>query len=270
MKISEQKTLSLSCVDETHWPILICLFGNFCLLKAGQPVVLRHGGKTEAMLSLLGLHHEHCIPRETLLQLLWPAHDTALANQSLHSVVYSLHKLIGDAIGDAAPVFHNEGCYRLNVAAGVAVDVACFNMLAKTGDQQLRAGDLAAAAISYQRAVVLYRGDLCVGTDVQALVAREHLRARHLSLLVHLADYYYETCEYTSCFEYAWRLLSLDPCREDAHRLVMRCYIRQGERAGALRHYRLCVDILHAEFAATPETATTLLFEQIRLDPGSI
>ncbi len=56
------------------------------------------------------------------------------------------------------------------------------------------------------------------------------------------------------------------PCREDAYRMLMRCYIRRGERAAALNLYRRCVDILRAEFDAVPEPTTTALFEQIRLD----
>jgi hypothetical protein len=52
--------------------------------------------------------------------------------------------------------------------------------------------------------------------------------------------------------------------------MLMRCYVGQGERAEALRHYRLCMDIVRAEYEAAPETTTTTLFEQIRLDPRSI
>ena len=68
----------------------------------------------------------------------------------------------------------------------------------------------------------------------------------------------------------AGRLLDGDPCREDAHRLVMRCHVRRGERAQALRHYLLCQQILRAEFDAAPEPATDALFEQARLDPSTI
>jgi len=270
MNVLEQPILSLPYADEASWPILICLLGSFRLLKAGQTVVLRGGGKIEALLGHLGLQDSHRIPRDTLLQRLWPSSDIGQANQSLHSLVYSLHKLIGDAIGGAAPVVHDEGYYRLNVEAGVGVDVAGFDALVKAGDQQVYAGDLATATTAYSCAVDLYHGDLCIGTDVQALVEREHLRARYLTLLAHLADYHYGESAYVACQDYAWRLLGCDPCREDAHRMMMRCYVRQGERAEALRHYRLCVDILRTEFEAAPETATTTLFEQIRLDPGSI
>ena len=45
----------------------------------------------------------------------------------------------------------------------------------------------------------------------------------------------------------------LDHGREDVHRVVMRCYVRRGERAAALRHYQVCAHILRAEFDAAPE-----------------
>jgi DNA-binding SARP family transcriptional activator len=50
----------------------------------------------------------------------------------------------------------------------------------------------------------------------------------------------------------------------------LRCYLRRGERAQALRHYTTVQRILRAEFHAEPEPATTALFEQIRLDPSSL
>jgi len=85
-----------------------------------------------------------------------------------------------------------------------------------------------------------------------------------------VAYHAYRAADYTLCLEYAWRLLSSDPCREDAHRMIMRCYVRFGQRAEALHHYRVCESILRAEFDTVPEPATTALFEQIRRDPDGI
>jgi hypothetical protein len=50
----------------------------------------------------------------------------------------------------------------------------------------------------------------------------------------------------------------------------MRCHVRLGERAQALRQYRVCRQILEREFGALPEPSTQALFAQIRLDPGSV
>jgi len=122
----------------------------------------------------------------------------------------------------------------------------------------------------YMKAVQLYRGDLCTGTDGNAVVERERLRAHFLTVLARLADYHFSVSNYPRCLHYAEQLLQYDACREDAHRMVMRCYVRQGERAQALRQYLLCQNILRAEFDAAPESHTTLLYDQVRLHPDTV
>ena len=167
-------------------------------------------------------------------------------------------------------VLQAHGVYWLNSAAGINVDVTCFEALVDTGNQRARAGDTAEAIAFYNRALALYRGDLCMATDAQVVVEREHLRGRYLSMLAHLARLDYARGDYTSCLSHTMRLLAYDPCREDAYRLIMRCYVRLGERAQALRQYRLCETILHTEFGAVPEPATTALFDCIRLNPANM
>lgn len=266
----DQAVLSNTQTDESAWPVFICLLGHFRLLQAGNPLTIRSGGKTELILAQLGLSYKNSVSRNTLTNLIWPMSEATLANQSLNSLVYSLHKLIGDALGGAPLILHEEGMYRLNSDAGVGVDVACFDAFTQVADQQMRAGEHTAALAYYQQSLHLYGGDLCITADVHTIIERERLRARYLTLLGHLAAYYYYAANYSECAEYAWRLLRCDPSREDAHRMVMRCYVHQGERAAALRHYYICQDILRAEFDTTPEPATIALFEQIRLQPNTI
>ena len=266
----DQRMLAFQDIDPASWPVLICLLGNFRLLQAGQAIGVYNGGKGEALLCALGLHAGHRVPRDQLLSLLWPSAEPALAKRSLNNLIYSLHKLLGDVLGGAQPVIHEDGYYRLNREAGVGVDIACFDALVSAGDRQSGAGDRAAAALYYSRAARLYRGDLSAATDIHAIVERERLRNAYLILLAELADYQYHIGDYTACLESAWRLLAYDPCREDAHRQVMRCYMRRGLRAAALHHYHVCVDILQAEFGAPPEAATTELFDQIRMQPDSM
>ncbi len=255
---------------EADWSILICLLGSFRLLKSGKPVVMRNAGKTQSLLSNLALAQDHCIGRETLVQTLWPETETALASQSLNSLVYSLRKLLGDQIGGAPPVVQSDGYYRLNMEAGVGLDIAWFKSLANEGEEQARKGNLGEAMASYRYAIELYRGDLCVNGDINALMERERLRALYLTLLARLAADSYGNDDCSACLNHAIRLLAADPCREDAHRLVMRCYVRQGERAQAFRHYHLCETVLRAELDAAPEPATVALYDQIRLEPGSV
>ncbi len=255
---------------ETNCRVLICLLGTFCVLRAGHLTQLVCGSKTEKLLCLLALHHRHGLRRETVLEALWPNVDSIHACQSLHSLIHSVNKLLGDENGEVQAVVQANGVYWLNSAAGINVDVTCFEALVDTGNQRARTGDTTDAIAFYNRALALYRGDLCMATDAQVVVEREHLRGRYLSMLAHLARLDYARDDYTSCLNHTMRLLTYDPCREDAYRLVMRCYVRMGERAQALRQYRLCETILHTEFGAVPEPATTALFDCIRLNPANM
>lgn len=259
---------SLGLLDTT-WPVLLCILGSFRLLKLGRLIEVRRGGKAETLLTMLALAGADGSPRAVLMQTLWPDADAVLAAHALDSLVYSIRKLLDDAIHASGVVF-TGGFYRLNIEAGIGVDAKCFDTFVSTGDQHAREGDHAAAASFYRRAIQLYRGDLCVGVDLHAVIERERLRRIYLNLLAHLADYAFAAGDYASCLEHALQLLARDPCREDAHRLAMRCYVRQGQRAQALHQYRLCEQVLLAEFNARPEHATTALFDQVRLDPDGI
>jgi DNA-binding SARP family transcriptional activator len=256
--------------DALGWPILVCVLGGFRLLKAGVPVRLDGNSKGAALLATLALRRGHTADRESVLQLLWPNSSGALAGQSLNSLVYNLHKLLGDGIGGAEPVERVAGGYRLNRGAGVGVDVTCFDEASAAGDRYLRTGQQTAAIDAFRRAVDLYQGDVNAGAEPEAVIQRERLRARYLTLLARLGDDAFVRHDYAACLEHVHRMLVADPCREDAHRLAMRCYARLGERTQALRQYRLCESLLRSEFDAAPEAATVALFQQAQRDPASV
>jgi DNA-binding SARP family transcriptional activator len=252
------------------WPVMLCLLGNFRLLVTGELIPIHPGGKSEALLSFLALQAGRRMPRERLVQTLWPMHDLALGLRSLNTLVYNMHKLLGPALNGAAPVLHEEGYYRLNSEAGIGIDVTHFDRFVAAGERYMQDRDMVAALDAHTRAAALYRGDLCFVADAHALMERERLRARYLTLLAELGEIHYQAGDYTTALEYLWRLLVRDPCREDAHRLVMRCYVRRGERAAALHHYQVCADVLRTEFDALPEPETVALFDQIRLEPDQL
>jgi DNA-binding SARP family transcriptional activator len=251
-------------------PVEIQLLGGFRVLKHGSVVGFRTGGKAEALLSTLAVRRGQPVPREVVLDAVWPNVDPQMANQSLNSLGYGLNRLLGDAIGGASVLVHSDGMYRLNIEAGVAVDVDVFLRLITTGERRIAEHDEHGAAEAFAQGVDLYRGDLNGGTTVQHVVERERLRALCLMLLARLADYHFRQKDCTRSLDYAMQLLLMDPCREDAHRMAMQCHVLRGERAQALRQYRVCERILRLEFDAPPEEATRALFDQVRLDPSSL
>jgi len=251
-------------------PVLVCLLGSFRVVKFGQAVSLKPGGKAESLLANLALRSQVGLSREQILSLLWPSSDPALASQSLNTLVYSLHRALGDALSGRPPVLHLDGQYRLNAEDGVGVDVTAFDAAVEDGDRASRAGDEAAALASYRGAADLYLGDLVLASDVHQVVERERLRARYLHTCAQLADGRFSRGDYAGALQSALDLLTHDPCREDAHRLVMRCYNRLGQRSQALRQFRLCRDVLATEFEAVPEDATEELYELLRTEPARV
>ena len=256
-------------LDSTE-PLLICLLGRFHVVKAGADQPVRSGGKTAILLSSLALRDRYHASRESLLETLWPEAEATRSAHSLNSLIHELRQRFGDVLAGASPVIYSAGGYELNVSAGVGVDVSHFDALAGMAERQLRAGNSDAAVRSWRRAIALYHGEICAADDMRAIVQRERVRALYLSLLGRLADRYFRERDYEAALHYAIRLLSHDPCREDAHRLVMRCHVRTGERAQALRQYRVCQEILAAEFGARPEPLTNALFDRVRLDPADV
>jgi DNA-binding SARP family transcriptional activator len=251
--------------------VMICLFGRFRLLKAGDPTPISCGGKTSTLLSCLALREHHSASRESLLETLWPALDESRSSHALNNLVHMLRHLLNDALSGAPPIVYAAGSYELNTNAGVSVDISHFDKLVKAAEQQCRLGDMTATVDSWRQAVALYKGDICaIDSDIRLIAERERFRSLYLSLLARLADHSFQQPDYLGALQYALKLLSHDPCREDAHRMVMRCHVRLGERAQALRQYRVCEKVLWSEFEARPEPLTNALFERVRIDPAGV
>jgi DNA-binding SARP family transcriptional activator len=251
--------------------VLVCLLGHFRVLRSGAAVPMAHGGKMERLLCALAVREHQRATREALFEELWPGCDHSRASQSLNTLVHDLRRQFAVALAGRPPVVRTDDGYGLNSPAGVAVDTVRFDSLATAAAECARLGHHAAMINYYEEAVELYQGDLCAGGgDLRLLVERERLRALFLTMLARLADHHADAGAYPAALDYAQRLLRHDPCREDAHRVVMRCHARLGQRAQAMQQYRLCREVLMREFEAAPEPATEDLFTRLRLRPDAV
>lgn len=69
--------------SHTVWPILICVLGNFRVLKSGQSLTLRNAGKTQALLTSLAVAPHQALSRDAVLEAVWPDVLLDLAANSL-------------------------------------------------------------------------------------------------------------------------------------------------------------------------------------------
>jgi len=149
---------------------------------------------------------------------------------------------------------------------GVWVDVEEFEQRYGAGQSLERRGRLAEAMGEYEVAEGLYQGDfLEADLYVDWLIPRrEGLKDSYLVILDRLSRYYLEEKRYAACIHLCQKILAKDDCREDAHRCLMRCYSRQGQRHLALRQYHLCAEALARVLDVPPMQQTMALYQQIR------
>src|SRR5262245_22303856 len=241
------------------------LLGSLQIRVDGSSIGSWNGQRGTSVLRYLLSRRQHACGRDELLEEFWPDVPTAAARNRLQVAVSGLRRAFGDVTAVNVVEFCDHG-YRLNPALHVDVDVERFERQLRSAEVADRAGDREAARMAYQQAIALYRGDFAADAPFEqwTLLPRESLRIKLVDALdrlsrIELADHRIDDCIAT-----AHHMLDIDPCREDAHRLLMRCYAAQGRIYQALRQYDFCRRILNATIDTNPMADTTDLYHQIR------
>ncbi len=242
----------------------IRLLGRPEVLLDGQPVRF----PTRKALALLAylIATEETQSRETLTALLWPNSATSLAQASLRNALPRLRTTLGDA-----------GSIVIATVATIGIDAtADFGL-------DLRAVRAAVAAIRdtshppppalLQAAVDVYRGEFLSAFIIRgapdfnhwALVERERWHRGVTLVLAHLSQHHLKHLALPAAIATTSRWLQHDPLDEAACRTAMQARALAGDRSAALQVYDACTAILSAELGVTPDPATSLLAETIRL-----
>lgn len=253
-------------VQETWQPALDGrLLGVFDIRIDGQLVDGLGSQLSSRLLRYLLMQPERSCPRDVLIEAFWPESDPEHARNRLQVALSSLRKLMRAATRVDVIEFA-DGRYRINPELDLSVDVDEFERLTATARRADRLGDTAAALDADREAVRLYRGDFCADLPYEdwTILPRERLRMLYGDVLDRLSDLQWRSADYDGCIATAGRMLEQDPCREDAHRLLMRCYAAQGRTHQALRQFDACRRILKVQLEAIPSRATMGVYLDIR------
>ncbi len=253
-------------VLEVWQPVLdVRLLGGFEVRVDGQLVEGLSIQLSARLLRYLVLRPNRSCPRDELIEAFWPNSDPYQARNRLQVALSALRKTMRAAT-DIDVVEFTDGRYGINPELGLSIDVVEFERLAAIGFHAHRLADAEAALDADRKAIGLYRGDLCADLPYEewTIFPRERLRMLYGDILDRLSDLQWRTADYDGCTVTARRMLEQDPCREDAHRLLMRCYAAQGQTHQALRQFDACRRMLKAKLEAIPSTATVTLYLDIR------
>jgi DNA-binding SARP family transcriptional activator len=248
------------------------LLGPFAADCDGEPVPVP-GAAARALLGHLVLEPGRPHARDRLARMLWPELPQAAASNNLRQAVFRLRAAVPEA---ALSITRGE----LQLVPGlVAVDVTRFeDLVAEVAVHAHPAGSPCdSCAQRLREAAGLYRGELLEGLFLPHSPAmedwvrqrREHLHRTAVQVLHGLAAIAGASGDHAGAAAAARRQLELDPCREQAHRQLMRALAGSGDRAAALAQYQRCRRVLDEELGVEPDPATRALYERIRSGAGS-
>jgi DNA-binding SARP family transcriptional activator len=248
-------------------------FGHFEMFCNDEAVSLGRNGKALAILKYLLAHRGRPVSQDHLMGWLWPESNLKKARWSLNSAIHVLRKLLSRCTSSAAVnyILLEEGYYRLCPTIRVETDVEEFDERYERGRRLQKASQMPEAAAEYEKAVELYRGDYLVEDVYEdwTMVERERLSNAYMDMLGRLAAHYMEVGQPQESIRASYKLLEKDRCHEDSYRLLMRCYVSLGLRGRALRHYRLCEEVLEQEYGTAPSSETQSLYSSLLRDESA-
>ena len=223
-------------------------------------------GKGKAIFKYLATHRGQPVPREVLMGVFWPDSDQNAARNNLNVAMYGLRKALARADPGFSFVLFRRGCYAFNPALRVWVDAEAFEACVHRAQSVERQAGMAAAVAEYRVAQATYHSALLVDDRYEdwLIPQRQSLQDRYLKVLGRLGSHYFAQQDFEACAAMTGKMLEVDNCNEEAHRLLMRCHSRMDHTHLALRQYHFCVDALARELNLIPSPQTVALFQQIR------
>jgi DNA-binding SARP family transcriptional activator len=244
----------------------ITLFSPPRAARDGVPVRF-HRGQTLALLAYLAAN-DRPHSRDALAALFWPEQAEQPAHAALRRILYDLGRTVGKGWLEL-----EDHQVALPARPGLLVDVRRFSAhqasVATHSHAPQHLCDDCLAVLS--EAASLYRDDFMAGFtlkgsaqfDAWQTLATESLRLELGAMLEKLAGTLSARRCYDQALLHARRWLALDPLHEASHRLLMRLYAAEGERAALVRQYEYCVQVLAVEMGVEPAMETAALYREL-------
>lgn len=253
-------------------PIHARLFGR-TELGVGDRILSDHDWprrSARSVLLLLLIAPNHAVPRERILDDLWPESAPAAARNNLSLALHSLRRVLEPALTGgrgSAYVEAVDDSLRIRPRPGCHTDLDAF-------EAQLiaaRTPSFAERRRALRQAVSIYTGDLLADEPYAdwPVVRRESLRRAWEQAVLDLAVIDREEGEPLASVVALEALLVADETHEDAHRALISAYAAAGQVDRAHRQYERCVRALRDHLGEEPSPTTQSLVASISTMPAT-
>ncbi len=224
-------------------PLALEMLGGFRVVREGLPVPAAdwRSQKARDLLKILVARRGAPVPREVLMEALWPGVDVAKSANRLSVALSTVRSALAPGKRhDSDRYVRAEGDAVALVLEHVVVDVEEFLAEAFEGLELHAAGLSAEAGERLEHAIALYRGDFLEGDAYNewAVPLREKARALHSDVALTLAEDAAAAGRYDEAAGYSLRVLDRDRYDERAHLGLVTSRIAGGRHGEARRAYR--------------------------------
>lgn len=249
---------SKSCRLDIHF------FGAFETKVNGKLVTAWPGKKCKQLFAYL-VYKRRPVLRDVLMEQFWSGFSQDSARNCLNVTLHHLRSTLQTDQEMDYVIFKDE-CYFFNPEISINSDVDAFRRHMKCGNREEIKQNIESALQEYETAASIYQGDFLSDYLYESWceLERENLKEIYLLILNKLSHYYSLNGKPNAAIDMCQRILAEDPCREDAHRRLMRCYGRIGQKDKELKQFEKCRTILNREFDTEPCKTTKILYEKIK------
>jgi DNA-binding SARP family transcriptional activator len=244
----------------------IFTFGRFGLSAGSHGLNVEKWERKQALtlMKILVAQLGRAVPREVLIDVLWPEADERAGWERLKVTMSSLRRQLR-AAGIGGEVVETCGKAYVLRREAVWVDAQAYEACIADGAACRGRKRWAAAIDHFREARRLYRGHY-MSEDLHAdwcAEERERLREIHLENLADMAECHAELGQYAEAVAVCRTILVDDPCREGIHRTLMEYLLCLGHTDSARAQYHHCRRILADELGVEPMPETQEIYRRI-------
>jgi DNA-binding SARP family transcriptional activator len=223
--------------------------------------------KARVLFAMLVTRRGQDVPRDQVLEHLWPEMDEERAKNNLYVAWSTMKSVLGGegSAGDKSPYVESTHGVCRALSAAIRSDIDEFEEALTCARKAEADRDIGAALDAYEEVAVTYRGDLLPGDvyDDWFVGIRSHYRSNYIDAMRRAAALLLSVDDGLNALAFARRAVQVDQLREDLYQMQMRCEIQAGQRSSAIDTYFHCRDRLAEELGLDPSAETRALYDQI-------
>ncbi|PSB01580.1 AfsR/SARP family transcriptional regulator [Merismopedia glauca] len=251
----------------------IKLLGAFELRIKGELVTNFPYEKVKALLGYLAAEPNRTHHRDELANMFWSDKTGELARVNLRKALSHIRELLHEKQNSTYYLITTRQTVQFNCPTLQSVDLWDFKeKIDNFRKEQYLTNKISYKSISnLEKALSLYQGQFLTSLRVDdsdvfdewLRVKSQYIHQQAVDACTILLTYYQNQLQRERAFEYAQKLLELEPWNELAHECFMKVLAQTKQRNAALSHYQRYEQLLERHLGAKPEGNITQLYENI-------